>query len=100
MKRAHERTASSRCGDTMTTRSSSPGVGSPHCRIGKSSSRTRFGSAATFTLEPMAEEPALRTGVCVVVIGNVPHVVVDVMLELEVLGDDPRESVVHVRELV
>src|SRR2546430_11113479 len=37
MKFAQPRTASSRCGDTMTTRSSSPAWGTPHSRNGASS---------------------------------------------------------------
>jgi hypothetical protein len=51
-------------------------------------------------LEAVAEEAALGSRVRVVVIGDVAHVVVDVMLEREVLGDHHRELVVHVRELI
>ena len=44
------------------------------------------------TLEPVAEEAALRAGVRVVVVGDVAHVVVDVVLELEVLASRPTAS--------
>jgi glucose-1-phosphate thymidylyltransferase len=47
----------------------------------------------------VAEEAATRPGVRVVVVGDVPHVVVDVVLEGEVLGDDRGQAFVHVREL-
>src|SRR3954447_15067016 len=60
-------------------------------------SSAAIGSA--LALHPVTEEAAFRAGVCVVVVGDVPHVVVDVVLEREVLGDDAREVLVHVRQL-
>ncbi|MDQ1467406.1 MAG: glucose-phosphate thymidylyltransferase [Actinomycetota bacterium] len=47
----------------------------------------------------MAEEATTRAGVGVVVVGDVPHVVVDVVLEREVLRHDIGEALVHVGEL-
>ena len=40
------------------------------------------------TAQAVAEEAALRPGVGVVVVGNVAHVVVDVVLEGEMLGNN------------
>src|SRR3954447_17940703 len=56
--------------------------------------------ALLLALEPVAEEPTARSRVRVVVVGDVAHVVVDVVLELEVLGHDGREPPVHVLEMV
>src|SRR5258708_11234672 len=55
--RAHPSTASSRCGETTTTRSSSPSSGRPHLRIGNEASRigcdsAPSGCAAVMTLRP------------------------------------------------
>jgi hypothetical protein len=47
------------------------------------------------TLEPVAEEPAAGPCVRVVVVGDVAHVVVDVVLELEVLRHDRGKAVVE-----
>src|SRR5690349_20940102 len=70
----------------------------PH--VGSASALTlRHRSAAGRPAHPVAEEAALGAGVRVVVVGNVPHVVVDVVVVREVLGDDERELLVHVREL-
>ena len=46
------------------------------------------------TLEAVAEEPAPRPRMRVVVVGDVAHVVVDVVLELEVLRHDRGKPVV------
>jgi hypothetical protein len=48
----------------------------------------------------MPEETALGTRVRVVVVRDVPHVVVDVVLELEMVRDDRRESLVHMGEML
>ena len=46
------------------------------------------GCRRRLALQAVPEEAALRPGVRVVVVGDVAHVVVDVVLELEVLGHD------------
>src|SRR4051794_4024506 len=51
-------------------------------------------------LQTVPEEATLRTGVGVVVVGDIAHVVVDVVLEREVLRDHHRELLVHVRQLL
>ena len=48
--------------------------------------------------EVVPEEPTLRASVRVVVVGDVAHVVVDVVLEREVLAHDRGQTGVHVRE--
>src|SRR3954452_22654779 len=50
MKLPHPKTASSRCGDTITTRSSSPGSGKPQPRIGTSSSTPSSGRRCSATV--------------------------------------------------
>ena len=57
---------------------------------------TRTAEAAA---QAVPEEAASGTGVRVVVVRDVAHVVVDVVLELEVLGDDRREDRMHVLTL-
>src|SRR6186997_3371099 len=57
------------------------------------------GSLGVTPPKPVTEESADRTAVRVVMIGNVAHVVVDVVVELEMLGDHERELGVHVLEL-
>jgi glucose-1-phosphate thymidylyltransferase len=47
----------------------------------------------------VAEESPTRPRVRVVVVGDVPHVVVDIVLEGEVLRDDRGQALVHVGEL-
>ena len=71
---------------------------SGRCRRG----RTRSPSAppsdepqSGLALQAVAEEAALGPGVGVVVVGDVAHVVVDVVLELEVLGDHVGQALVE-----
>src|SRR5207248_6790457 len=112
--RAHPSTASSRCGETTTMRSSSPGNGSPHSRMLIGRLRLRLlcslvdsGSAShpvgyacvSFATQAVSEEAALRPRVRVIVVRNVAHVVVDIVLELEEALHDRRQLLVHVREL-
>ena len=52
------------------------------------------------SLQAVPEESTDRSRVRVVVVGDVAHVVVDVVLEFEVLRDDAGQPRVHVRELV
>src|SRR5215213_1967279 len=47
----------------------------------------------------VTEEAALRTRVRVIVVGDVPHVVIDIVLEHEVFADHPGELLMHVCEL-
>src|SRR5207244_2958965 len=60
----------------------------------------RSSSLLSTSAETVSEEATLRPRVRVVVVRDVAHVVVDVVLEREVFGDDRRELVVHVRELI
>src|SRR5262249_32985431 len=49
--------------------------------------------------EPMAEEPSSGAGMSVIVVGDVAHVVVDVVLDGELFGRDSRQLLVHVRQM-
>jgi hypothetical protein len=52
------------------------------------------------SLQPVAEEAADRSRVRVIMIRDVPHVVVDIVLELEELADHCTQAGVHVREII
>ena len=48
----------------------------------------------------MPEEAALRACMRVIVVGDIAHVVVDIVRELEMLGYDERKPLVHVFEVL
>ena len=48
----------------------------------------------------MPVEPALRTGVGVIVVGDIAHVIIDVMLKIEKLFDHRAELRLHVLHVI
>lgn len=63
-------------------------------------SRTKLGSAGYRSPPSVTEKSPFGTGMGVVVVRDVPHVVVDVVAYRELLGRDPCELVVHVCERI